>query len=309
MIHNIVKNHIMKSTIILASSFLFMVNFTMAQEKFTSVDQARKFLSEQCAQASQPGLTYMHSYQFETGRTGQVILTISKADAKGKSSTVVFEFFLEHLEPNKIMQLTSSKELKIHAFAKGDQRVVRSTANLKSVQTSFAPIYFDDMQKMRDAREAILYLMKESPVDKVVPKSEEDAYNWMENNIKQSYSANGKQYDLHLNVDRANNNKTTYTISEADSKGKIKLRSYEFYMQDFNLNSFRVVVLKNQLTVNMVCANNIKAVKYFENSVQKSYLNRFNLVINDAKLAMDLIGVLQYLKGGKTEAKPNTDKK
>lgn len=297
-----------KSLVITMLIFFIMFGNVMSQAKFTSVDQARTFLSSQCSQATQPGLTYQHAFQFETGRKGQVILTIVKADAKGKSNTVSFEFFLEHLEPNKIMQLTSSKELKIHAFAKGDQRLVKQTASNKSSYSQFFPIYFDDMQKMRDAREAILYLMKESPVEKVTPSSEADAYNWIEANIKRSYSANGKQYNMMLTIDRSNNNKLTYSISETDSKGAQKVMAYEFYMADFNVASFRVVVAKNQLSVNMVCSNNTKAVKYFENNVQKSYLNRFDLIIDDAKLAMDLISVFRFIKTGKTEVQPDEKK-
>lgn len=277
---------------------VLMGSSLVAQDKFTNINDARSFINTKSANVSQPGTSYQQTFNFEAGKIGLVILNTTEVDAKGKSNSVQTEFFLEHIDVNRILQVSSTKELKLDVYGKGDQKLFKRIKDGKNSYINHFDVYFDDTQVARDVKDALTYLIKNSPVEKPKVSSKDEAYAWLETNVNKSFTSNGNSYELNLQVDKANNNKLTYNYTETDAKGQQKQLKYEFYMADFNGASFKVVVSQNLLGVNLNCTNNVKSVKYFEAGVQKSFIYKFDMFVDDSKLAMDIIAVLRYIKLG-----------
>jgi hypothetical protein len=275
-----------------------------AQVQFGSLAEAKDFLASKTKAVSQPGIRYEQAFTYDSGKPGSVVLTTTSIDGKGKSVSYKTEFYLEHIDLNKILQVTTTKELKLEVFAKGDERLFRKTKDGKSVYDKSFDIFFDDMQMARDAKEALIYIIKNSDYPKLNFASENDAYTWIETNGKLTYSMNNVTYDNTITVDRTQSNRITLNSNETNSKGEQVQKKYEFYLADFNVASFRICVVKNRLGVNLTTTNNMKAVKYYENGIQKSFLNKFDMLFDDPKLSMDMIRAMRYIKTGKMDEMP-----
>ncbi len=269
-----------------------------SQHEFTSLDEAQMFITSKLQEVSNPGKTYQHSFNFETGRTGMVTAAINSKDSKGKAQPAYsVDFFLEHIDPDKILQVSTTKELKLEIHAKRDQKLFKMLKDGKTSYTNTMSLYCSDAQIARDVKDALLYLVANSPSDKIVLYTEEDAYIWLENNMKKSYTSNKVTYDLSFSVDRSSKNKMIYNLTATDDKAQKKQMKYEFYLTDFNDASFKVMVTSgNMLSVNLLTVNNTKAITYFENGIQKSFVNKLDMAVNDAKLAEDIISVFERIK-------------
>lgn len=273
-------------------------SLVLAQDKFTSVQDAKDFINKKSANVSQPGKNYQQVLNFDTGRPGQVVMTTTWLDPKGKSGSYQTEFFLEHIDINRILQVSSTKELKLNIFSKNDQKLFKRTEGGKNSYIYHFDLFSDDRQIARDVTEAFEYLIKNLDLKKPNVSSKEQAYDWLVTNVKKNFISNGFTYDISLVLDKENNNKLTYNCVITDPKNQQKQLRYDFYMNDFNGSSYGVIVSKDVLGVNLNCTNNVKSIVYFENGVQKSYLYKYAMLVDDPKLATDVIAVLRYIKLG-----------
>jgi|GEM_PF-5903168 len=272
-----------------------------AQVKFGNLAEAKELLNNKSKSVAQPGMRYEQSFSYDAGKPGQIVLTTTSVDAKGKSATWQTGFFLEHIYLNKILPVSTTKELKLEVFAMNDQRLFRETRDSKSSYRSSFDIYFDDMQAARDAKEALVYIIKNSDYPRLNFSSPAEAYSWLETSPDVTFTSNGETYVNKVEVARDQNNRISWEVAVTDAKGAQKQMKYDFYAADFNIYSFKITVAGNMLGVDFLTANNAKAVKYFENGIQKSFVNRFVIFLDDPRLAMDVIKTLRYLISGKME--------
>lgn len=287
-------------SIVAGVSSLLVISAADAQVTFTSLDQAKTFLSEKVRTVSQPGMKYGQEFGFDASKPGQVTFTNNATDDKGKSTVWQVNFYLEHVDVNRVMQVSESKALKLVVYTKGDQPLFRVVKNNGAPE--YKPrfdIFLEDMQVARDAREAFIYIVKNSTYPVLTFASEAEAFQWLQTNINVSYSIDGTVYQNVLTVATDKSNKISISISETNAKGGQENKIYEFYMADFNEGSFRVTEMKNKLGLGLWTTNNTKAIKFTLNGVQGNFANRFELFLDDPKLVMDAIAAFRYLKTGK----------
>ena len=311
---------------------MFAGTCSYGQKAFENLTEAQSFISLKLQNASNPGKTYQQTLNYEAGRNGLVTLVTTVTDSKGKvSSPSTTFFFIEHIDQKRIDPISSTKEYKLRVFNKGNEKLFKRTKDNKSMYVNSIDFYCSDSQDARDVEDALNYLINHSIADKINITSEKSAYNWLQDNVKQTFLSNGITYDISLSLDQSNN-KLSYSITSTNAKNLQNQMRYEFYLKDFNIYSFKATektnkavsvevvdgdtvktyyisdfdinpfnlnTINNQLSVKISTTDKAKPIMYFENDVQKSYLSKFDLIIDDPKLAEDILSVFDRIKTGK----------
>src|SRR5688572_23507559 len=153
------------------------VPFYCSQNEFAGLDEAQLFISSKLQDAYNLGKTYHYLFDFETGKTGMVSVMInSKADNGKTLPTYCVDFYLEHIDPYQILEINTSNELKLEIHAKKDQKLFKKTEDEKTSYTSSLDFYCCDYQVAEDVKEALLYLIDNSRVDKIDSNSNPSKY-------------------------------------------------------------------------------------------------------------------------------------
>jgi len=144
------------------------VPFYCSQNEFANLDEAQLFISSKLHDASNPRKTYQYLFDFETGKAGMVSVMIDSKDDSGKTfPTSSIDFFLEDIDPYQILEIRTKNELKLEIHTKKDQKLFKITEGDKTSYTSSLDFCCNDPQTAEDIKEAILYLIDNSVVDKI----------------------------------------------------------------------------------------------------------------------------------------------
>jgi len=267
--------------------------FTFSQ----SLEEAQVNLNTLIANVSNPGKSYNQVLKYDLGKTGLTSITISSFDSKGKAAdNYTVEFYLEHIDFEKFEQVNTSSELKVKVNSLKSQKLFKMVRNNRPSYVESFSIYCNDAQMARDVTDQFKNIIQESPMEKLLITSENEAYKWLTNKVKGSFTSGTNSYTYSLAIDTKSNNRFSFEYM-VSSNGNKKQLKYDFYLLDFDLNSFKIFIYTgNILAINATTVNNVKVVTYYENGIKKSFVNKFVMPIDDAKLAQDIIMVFEKIK-------------
>lgn len=286
----------MRKIALFAILLFFVVNLP-AQTKWTNTSDAITWLNKQIGKVVQNDLTITQSFETEAKNNHYSKVFISSVNASGKSTTERYEFYIEHLNPQTFVVNVSGKSLTVKLSTQNQSKVIKYYKG--DVFSSFVnnmEIYFDDIQMARDGIDALTLINEKTPSSQVAFKSKEQAYDWLKSNVKESREGTIIQNTIEVLTDQSN--KFIITAKETDDKGTVSESKYEFYLTDFNPNSFQIQSKGTRLGLSFTADGKLKPVKYFQNGVQKNYTNKFEIYGTDPLNMMQIHHALQYLAGG-----------
>lgn len=285
-----------KSIYVVIVSATFCLAQVCHAQTYSNLSGAQTFLKTKIGAVGNPGRNYKQTLTFNAG---EAVLEASYTDAKAaetKLGTICFS--VEHIDKDRILQIVKSSELKLTVPATRRQPLFRLVKDNKTVYVSAFSIYCNDIEMAREVKDALAYIVTNTPASKPTVTTSDKGYDWLTQSLSKSFEVNGIRYEGSLNVDKANNNKLTYSLTSTEPK-RVTKRKYEFYLKDFNGASFRVTVASgNLLGLEWYSTSGVKAVSYFENDIQKSYINRFHIALDGAKLSTDALSVLEKMATG-----------
>lgn len=287
----------MKKLLLLVSILVSFV-YINAQPKWSTSNDALTWLNTQIKTVRQNDLTFTQSSTINFGNHYYSKISVSSLSAGGKSTDERYEFYLEHIDMNNINPIISGKTLVIELNSINEDRLIKNfKGEVFSGYVNSFKIYFEDLQMARDAIVAIKYIASTNPTSAITFNSDEDAYKWLMNNIKVS-DESGKTIQNTIKVLTESSNKFILTAKETDASGATDEKVYEFYLNDFDKNSFQLKTSSSKLGISFATIGQLKPIKFFQNGVQKNYTNKFEIYGSDPLNMIHIVSAFKYLKGG-----------
>lgn len=292
--------------------YLFLISFTaiawnmaVTQSNWSTAGEAVNWLNSQIKTVRQNDLTFTQSMAVNFNEHYYSTVSIGSVNAGGKTTDDRYEFYLEHINPNNMQPIISGKTLVVELNAIQKDRLIKHYKGDEfSGYVSSFKIYFEDIQVARNAIEALRFVSGTNPSSELTFNSDAEAYDWLMRHIKVSRES-AKRIENIVKVLTESGNKIILTSKESDMKGTMDEKVYEFYLADFNSNSFQLKTSSSKLGIAFTSTGQLKPIKFFHNGIQKNYTNKFEIYGSDPLNMLHIIAAFRYLKGGESIPVPS----
>ncbi len=227
---------------------------------------------------------------------GVLLYTCTTTTIKdGKSQQEVFEFNLADIDINTIRAFTNKDVIQVQCLVAKKQKFIKKTTdNLKSnyeEEVFFFAKNIDNGRELVDALKAMVPI-SESIIDKRLSlKTYQEHVSWLEANTKQ-VNLLDKQYVQKLSSSAKIPARLEFIVDQVSS-GKSVNSSYQFNLANLNPNSIFAEVKGDVIVVHVETRRKLDVIKAFATTVQKDYVNDFEIYCESVEKSRDLQKVLK----------------
>jgi hypothetical protein len=266
--------------------------FEVKKKVFKTVSDALAFIDSSVENISGNNETIEQSLKSSKSNLFKAVYTKKTINSKGTIKEETYSFYWDHINTNFITVDISGKNLYLKLKAKGNKKFISHITNNKAMSLTNSLKF--KMNDLAIAREVIKALKFSIPLSKPkIPEfiSRVQALNWLKENIN-LISINESKYEQLFEIV---NSKYILNMNYSNTKGKSKSTSYEFYpfTLEKNLTTIEVKRKKVYLKLGVTCKN--KYVRYIENGLLKSYVNKVKILCKDVIEAQIMKSAFTYL--------------
>ncbi|MEY2692045.1 MAG: hypothetical protein RIT03_435 [Bacteroidota bacterium] len=227
---------------------------------------------------------------------GVLLYTCTTTTIKdGKSQQEVYEFNLADIDINTIRAFTNKDVIQVQCLVAKKQKFIKKTTD--SQKSNYEQEVFFYAKNIDNGRELVeglkaLVPISESIIDKRLSlKSYQEHITWLETNTKQ-VNLLDKQYVQTLTSSAKIPGRLEFTVDQVSS-GKSVNSSFQFNLANLNPNSIFAEVKGDVIVVHVETRRKLDVIKAFATTVQKDYVNDFEMYCESVEKSRDLQKVLK----------------
>lgn len=227
---------------------------------------------------------------------GVLLYTCTTTTIKdGKSQQEVYEFNLADIDINTIRAFTNKDVIQVQCLVAKKQKFIKKTTD--SQKSNYEQEVFFFAKNIDNGRELVeglkaLVPISESIIDKRLSlKSYQEHITWLETNTKQ-VNLLDKQYVQTLTSSAKIPGRLEFTVDQVSS-GKSVNSSFQFNLANLNPNSIFAEVKGDVIVVHVETRRKLDVIKAFATTVQKDYVNDFEIYCESVEKSRDLQKVLK----------------
>jgi hypothetical protein len=262
------------------------------EKSWSSASEALAWLKNNIKDVTGKDGNISQAFSYDDKKNYLVKFSVKSQDSKGVTTEEYYNFNLTDINKTKLQVKVIGTSLSVNLETKGLDKNIQYTKN--GVLQSFASdvdIYADDIDQARNLISAFTAVIEKSKPSFASYSTLQQATDYINTNIGE-VKLDTKPVKQKIAFVPGEGTKVTFTTEETDSKGKVIVHSYDFYLADIEPASVNFKVSGKKAMLLFTTVSKSKLIKYSKDNAVQSFVYDLEILHSDIEILRELIAAL-----------------